>query len=311
LDGSFVIVGDLHGHFLDLCRIFKTFQYPNTFKYVFLGDVVDRGQFSFETIFLILLLKYFFPTSVYLIRGNHEFRSLCSESGFLAEIEKLYPEENIFDLFIDIFDVLPLAALLQKAFLCLHGGICPELKSLNQLKSIKKPISNYTNSLISGLVWSDPFEEATKFLKNNRGAGYLFGKFPLQSFLQNYSLKMLIRAHECAYNGINYDLDNRVVTVFSASNYCGNSMNKSGVLMIKDNGEVQTQIFQSFQYLMREKVIFHDDVLPNLLMSTIIQSSPLLSSRAIIHSKKLLSDMKRRKQQTPTIPLIHLSFINV
>jgi predicted phosphodiesterase len=137
LDGSFVVVGDLHGHFLDLCRIFKTFQYPNTFKYVFLGDIVDRGEFSFETIFFILLLKYFYPTSIYLIRGNHEFQNICSHYGFFAEIENLYPKENIFDLFIDIFDVLPLAALLQQKFLCLHGGICPELMSLDQLKSIK------------------------------------------------------------------------------------------------------------------------------------------------------------------------------
>jgi protein phosphatase len=76
LDGSFVIVGDIHGHILDLFRIFKKFQYPYEFKYLFLGDLVDRGEFSFETIIFILLLKYQFPNSVYIILGNHEFAHL-------------------------------------------------------------------------------------------------------------------------------------------------------------------------------------------------------------------------------------------
>lgn len=104
----------------------------------FLGDIVDRGEFSFETIFLILLLKYFYQDSVYIIRGNHEFESVCSQFGFKQDIEKLYPHQNIFDLFIDIFNVFPLAALLQQNILCVHGGICPELNSIHQLKSIKK-----------------------------------------------------------------------------------------------------------------------------------------------------------------------------
>ncbi|GMO20397.1 MAG: hypothetical protein Ta2E_11630 [Mycoplasmoidaceae bacterium] len=125
LDGSFVIAGDLHGHFLDLARILNIFNSPWVFKYLFLGDVVGRGEFSRETILLILLMKYLFPSSVYLIRGNHEFRILCAYSEFLADIQKLYSDENIFDQFIVIFDNLPLVAIIQKQYSCVHGWICP------------------------------------------------------------------------------------------------------------------------------------------------------------------------------------------
>jgi protein phosphatase len=156
LDGSFVIVGDLHGHILDLFRIFKTFRCPNDFKYLFLGDLVDRGDFSFETIFFILLLKYLYPSSVYIIRGNHEFFEMCSVCGFQSEIQALYPKEIIFEQFMNLFNYLPLAAILQHNIFCVHGGICQELETVDQIKLIQKLVSNYNNPLIEGLVWSYP-----------------------------------------------------------------------------------------------------------------------------------------------------------
>jgi protein phosphatase len=182
LDGSFVIIGDLHGHILDLFRIFKTFQYPNDFKYLFLGDLVDRGEFSFETIFFILLLKYLFPSSVYIIRGNHEFESVCSKFGFFSNIQALYPDDNVFELFIDIFNYLPLAAVLQDNVFCVHGGICPELKTIDQIKFIQKPILNFDDPVVEGLVWSDPFAIVEKFMKNPRNSGFLFGQQQVENF---------------------------------------------------------------------------------------------------------------------------------
>jgi protein phosphatase len=305
LDGSFVIVGDLHGHFLDLCRIFKNFKYPNTFKYVFLGDVVDRGEFSFETILLILLMKYFYPNSVYLIRGNHEFRALCLYFGFLTEIKKLYPNENIFDQFIDIFDNLPLAAILQKQFFCVHGGICPELNSLEKLQSLKKPITDFSKPLICGLVWSDPLGGIEEFEQNERGSGYFFGEFQIQHFLERNHLKMLIRAHQCVSDGIQYDFDHQVATVFSASNYCGHNFNKSGVLIIKEDGKIQTQIFQSFQYIMRDMVTFRGQFVPKHLMPRVILNQRLLLN------KKLISDMQQKKQHFHRNSVMSLNSINV
>jgi protein phosphatase len=270
LDGSFVIVGDLHGHFLDLCRIFKTFQHPNDFKYLFLGDLVDRGEFSFETIFFIFLLKYLFPKSVYIIRGNHEFASMCSECGFRSEIQVLYTGTNIFELILEVFNELPLAAILQHNIFCVHGGLCPELKSVDQIKLIQKPLYHFHDQLIEGLVWSDPSPGVPNYMISTRNLGYLFGQKQVDSFLQNNSLKMIIRAHQCIQNGIDYLFGNQVATVFSASNYCGKKLNQSGALILTKSGEIQQQIFPHFEYLRRFMVHFNEPLLSNVLLSKIL-----------------------------------------
>jgi protein phosphatase len=296
LDGSFVIVGDLHGHFLDLCRIFKTFKYPKAIKYVFLGDIVDRGEFSFETIFFIFLLKYFYPDSVYLIRGNHEISSVCSAYGFLKEIETLYPKENVFDLFIKIFNVLPLAALLQQNILCVHGGICPEIVSVDQIKSIKRPLLPCHNNILDGLTWSDPERLLFNFTPNHRGKGYLFGNSQIQEFKEKNSLKMIVRGHQCVSDGIKFQFENSLATVFSASNYRGEHLNNSGVLMIRANGETKEQIFCSLAYLKRSDVKFNDNILPNRLMSKVIPKCSIVSpKKGLITSKKLANDLKQKR----------------
>jgi protein phosphatase len=279
LEGTFMIVGDLHGHILDLFRIFKTFQYPSEFKYLFLGDLIDRGEFSFETIFFILLLKYLYPTSVYIIRGNHEFDSICSECGFLSEVQALYPEDNIFDRFIDLFNCLPLAAVLQNNIFCVHGGICPELETVNQIKLIQRPLFNYDNSLIQGLVWSDPFGNIEKFMENPRNSGYLFGQIQVENFLKQNSLKMIIRAHQCIKNGIQYLFNSQIATVFSASNYCGKDFNQSGVLILHKDGKFQKLLFDCFEYLTRNMVMFDDNVLPDSLTTAILPSYRHLSEQ--------------------------------
>jgi protein phosphatase len=119
---------------------------------------VDRGEFSFETIIFIFLLKCIYPTSLDIIRGNHEFDFICSRNGFLEDVHLLYPTGFIYNLFIDVFDYIPLAAVLQHSFFCVHGGICPELETSQQIKKLNKPIKHYDDPLVGGLVWSDPLD---------------------------------------------------------------------------------------------------------------------------------------------------------
>jgi protein phosphatase len=289
LDGPFVIVGDLHGHILDLFRIFKMFQSPNQFKYLFLGDLVDRGEFSFETIFFILILKYLHPTSVYIIRGNHEFASICSGYGFLNDIQTLYPNDSVFELFVDIFNYLPLAAILQHDIFCVHGGICPELETIDQIKSIQKPILNFDDPLVEGLVWSDPSVKIHEFRENPRGSGCLFGSIQINNFLQKNSLKMIIRAHQCVQLGVQYLFKNQLVTVFSASKYCGKVLNHSGVLVLKEGAKIEKYSFPYFQYLKRKMIKFQINILSNSLISKTLPMIPNIFEKKITVSPQILS----------------------
>jgi protein phosphatase len=203
LDGEIVVIGDLHGHYLDFCRILKTFQLPINHKYLFLGDLVDKGDFSFEIIFIIFTLKYLYPDSVYLVRGNHEFEAICSSSGFLSEIIQLYKNKRIYSKFMDIFSYLPLGALVQRRILCIHGGICEEFTSVNQIRLIEKPVHHYDEyPFLIGIVWSDPKENCKSFLPNPRMAGQLFGEPQLDAFLLQNDLKFIIRGHQCVHNGV-------------------------------------------------------------------------------------------------------------
>jgi protein phosphatase len=268
LDGSFVIVGDLHGHILDLFRIFKIFQSPQNFRYLFLGDFVDRGEFSFETIIFIFLLKYLYPTSVYILRGNHEFESVCSEYGFLNDVQSLYPNSNIFELFIAIFDYLPLAAILQQNIFCIHGGICPEFVSVDQIKSIRKPLHDFDDPLIEGLFWSDPSDKIQNFQASHRGSGCLFGQKQVETFLQQNSFTMIIRAHQCIKFGVQHMFQNQLITVFSASNYCGKVLNNSGALLLRENGKIEKYSFLYYKFVNRNIVQFHAQILISKTISS-------------------------------------------
>ena len=227
-----IIVGDLHGNLLDLLTILKNQGAPPWTKYLFLGDMVDRGQFSVETIIFIYLMQINFPDDVFIIRGNHEVKSMCKSFGFHEELMKKYNSENLFQTFIDTFDYTPFAALVDSSILCMHGGLGPKVQSLKSISTTKRPLRRISKKYASyDLLWSDPYEKATEYEKSPRGYGYLFGKKHVLEFEERNKIQIIVRGHEMATNGVNFNFDGRIVTVFSASNYCGLG-NDAGVLQI-------------------------------------------------------------------------------
>ena len=252
----FVVVGDLHGHLFDLYRIIKTFGLPPLVSYLFLGDIVDRGEFSLETISLIYTLKILFPSNIFLIRGNHEFLSAASCGGLLQEIQKLYPGTEVFETFIKSFQYIPLAATIGKKILCLHGGLAPSLKEIEQIRSIERPVSTCENPVVCGLLWSDPSEQTEMYIPSPRGTGFLFGKRALFQFLSHNKLKMIIRGHECVKEGFRQNHESRILTVFSSSNYCGITGNQSAVLTISADLKVKVKYFMPLEYMKRDAAIY-------------------------------------------------------
>ena len=257
LDIDCVIVGDLHGHILDLFRIMKKFGPPPTCKYLFLGDIVDRGEFSVETVTLIFLLKVLFPKDVYIIRGNHEFPEMCHNCGFYDELHDLYPSYNIERQFYLAFSNMPIAALIRNKILCLHGGIGPTLTDLNAIANIPRPLNDSSHEPVCSIVWSDPNNTITGYSPSSRGSGHYFGQDVFLRFLQQNSLELLVRGHQCVDKGIDMQFNRRLVTVFSASNYCGSLPNKAGVLAILNNGfKKEATVFNPLRYVMRQSAIF-------------------------------------------------------
>lgn len=212
-----VVVGDIHGQFHDLHRMFAMFRKPElekdgmwlgalTHKFMFLGDYVDRGHNSLECIVLLLALKCRFPNSYYLLRGNHESRAVNLDYGFQRELIDRFDDtvgRQLWEKFNDVFDYLPLAGLIAKKILCMHGGISSCLKHLSDIKGIIRPIKDpLLEPLAKDLLWADPSPAVDNYGSNNlRGADIeVFGKKAVTQTCDNLQLMLIIRAHQVVVN---------------------------------------------------------------------------------------------------------------
>ncbi|XP_059660553.1 serine/threonine-protein phosphatase BSL1-like isoform X2 [Cornus florida] len=239
------VFGDLHGQFGDLMRLFDEYGFPSAagdityIDYLFLGDYVDRGQHSLETITLLLALKIEFPDNVHLIRGNHEASDINALFGFRLEcIERMGENDGIWawTRFNQLFNYLPLAALIEKKIICMHGGIGRSIHSVEQIEKLERPITMDGGSIIlMDLLWSDPTEnDSVEGLRPNaRGPGLVsFGPDRVTDFCKKNKLQLIIRAHECVMDGFERFAQGQLITLFSATNYCGTANNAGAILVI-------------------------------------------------------------------------------
>jgi len=249
------VIGDLHGHILDLFRIINSNGSPMDNNYLFLGDLVDRGEFSTETVIFVFLLKVLFPNRVYLIRGNHEFKEMSIRSGFFTEVYHIYNDESIIQLFERAFSFIPIAGFVGQLSLCVHGGIGQNFQFFYQLEEINRPIISFNDPVVIDLLWSDPHESEIMFGKSPRGFGSLFNEEATKNFLTQANKSFIIRGHECVMNGYETKHHGRVITVFSASNYC-NTPNKSAILKILDEYRYLPQYYDPIPVVLRKDTCF-------------------------------------------------------
>ena len=230
------ICGDIHGQFFDLLELFRIGgDIPGT-NYIFIGDFVDRGYNSVETFELLMCLKIKYPSHVTLLRGNHESRQITLVYGFLDEVMKKYGNSNPWNYCMEVFDLLPLGATVNGEIFCVHGGLSPEIKTIDQIRLIERNQEIPHEGAFCDLMWSDP-DSIETFVMSNRGAGWLFGSKVTQEFNHINDLKMIARAHQLVQEGYQYWFDEILATVWSAPNYCYRCGNLASILEINENLE--------------------------------------------------------------------------
>jgi serine/threonine-protein phosphatase 4 catalytic subunit len=238
------ICGDIHGQFYDLKELFSVGgECPDT-NYLFMGDFVDRGFYSVETFLLLLALKVRYPDRMYLIRGNHECRQITQVYGFYDECVKKYGSVNVWRYCTDVFDYLSLSAMIDGRALCVHGGLSPNINTIDEIRAIDRKREVPHEGPMCDLLWSDP-EDIKGWGLSPRGAGYLFGDDACKSFNEKNGLKLICRAHQLVMEGYKWMFEQELVTVWSAPNYCYRCGNVASLLELDEHFTPRFKVFEA------------------------------------------------------------------
>lgn len=248
------IVGDIHGQLHDLLRIFDKCGYPPSRRYLFLGDYIDRGFRSVETIILLFCYKILYPDQIYLLRGNHETQSVNSRCGFKSEIYRHYKSKyvELWEKFNVIFDFLSVSALIDKKIFCIHGGISCHLTDFQEIKNIQKPLDNDSifnsdfSEFVIDFLWAEAYSEIDGWRIGSKRKKVAFGLRPLEEFIQKFNLKMVCRGHQVASEGIEFPFfpNKCFLTVFSAPKFKMYHNNKAAVVHFDEKLDFTVSTFE-------------------------------------------------------------------
>lgn len=243
--GPVHIVGNIHGQFEDLLHIFETLGL-NGKKYVFTGNYVNRTAKGIEVFTTLLGLKILHPDRFTILRGNHECAKICEIYGFLDEIKQKYQDESLLANFSKVFNVLPLIARFNNGkAIAVHGGISQQITTLNDVNNLDRFKEIEEAGPITDLVWADPDEDTVEYGPSPRGCSYLFGKAPFLKFMDENGIQLMFRSHQMIAEGFKILYDNRLITLYSAPNYCGNCNNKSSVFTLDGESNYTHTVFNS------------------------------------------------------------------
>ncbi|CRG94858.1 protein phosphatase containing kelch-like domains, putative [Plasmodium gallinaceum] len=261
------IYGDIHGQYYDLMRLFQLYKCPveedlgeklnaigdiDSNDYLFLGDYVDRGSNSLEVICLLFALKCKYPKQIHLIRGNHEDMAINSLYGFQEECKRRLKEDvtdkaSCWAQINQVFEWLPIGAIVEEKILCVHGGIGKSIHQISDISQLRRPLvvsqvpQNIYEQKVTDLLWSDPTDNDSILgtipndIRDPDGTGHIvkFGPDRVHKFLEDNDLQLIIRAHECVMDGFERFAGGKLITLFSATNYCNSHKNAGALLFIR------------------------------------------------------------------------------
>jgi diadenosine tetraphosphatase ApaH/serine/threonine PP2A family protein phosphatase len=234
---KYCVFGDIHGQYWDMVsQLSSARKLCPDMKYLFLGDLVDRGDHSVEVILSLFCWKILYPNEVYLIRGNHESREVNSRYGFLNELVSIFGVEvgrDVFNLINNVFDCMPISATLYDRYFCVHGGLSTHLNKIDEL-DVQLPTGlGVPGELLNDVTWSDPnVSNPQSCMIRNNGRSLKYGEIAVNKFMRNNpGINTIIRAHQVVDEGVKTDFNNKVITVFSAPRYKRRMENRSAVLL--------------------------------------------------------------------------------
>lgn len=254
LNGPFHIVGDLHGQFHDLLRVIINGRKTNIHNFLFLGDYIDRGEYSIETITFLIALAVKHPKKYVLLRGNHEFRCINIKYGFFDSIMAEYDDNYVWELFNRVFDYLPLAAAIDHSVFCIHAGISSKINLMSDIAKLTLPIVNFDNPIVEHLTWSDPSLATTEDGESNaeRGYGVYYSRERVKTFIQHNGIDCIIKGHE-KVSGVKKVFGDQLISVHT----CDRFKNQAGYITYMDK-KIKAKIFPSETFLSRKDAFFYE-----------------------------------------------------
>lgn len=261
--GVLTVCGDVHGQYYDLLNIWELNGVPSEDNpYMFNGDFVDRGSFSVEVILILFAWKLCYPKGVHLSRGNHETKNMNKLYGFEGEVTKKY-SEDLYGLFCEAFCLLPLCHVINRKVFVVHGGLfSKDNVALDDIRKVSREQEPPDEGLMTEMLWSDP-QPGKGRVPSKRGVGVAFGQDVTENFLKTNDLKLVIRSHEMKEEGYEIEHSGKLITVFSAPNYCDQMGNKGA--FIKLDGKTLTPKFTSFTAVPHPPVKAMQYANPNLM----------------------------------------------
>ncbi|KKY15797.1 putative serine threonine protein phosphatase ppt1 [Phaeomoniella chlamydospora] len=231
---TLTVCGDTHGQYFDLLEIFRLNGFPtDKHAYLFNGDFVDRGSWSTEIALLLYSYKWLRPNMFFLNRGNHETDDMNRVYGFEGECKAKYTD-RVFKVFSESFSALPLATLIGKKYLTLHGGLFSDDNiTLDDIRKLDRHNQRQPgqSGLMMEMLWTDPQPQNGRG-PSKRGVGLQFGPDVTKRFCENNGLEAVIRSHEVRMEGYEVEHDGKCITVFSAPKYCDTTENKGAYINI-------------------------------------------------------------------------------
>ncbi|KAF3433627.1 hypothetical protein FNV43_RR24730 [Rhamnella rubrinervis] len=244
LEAPIKICGNIHGQYGDLLRLFEFGGFPPSANYLFLGGYVDHGKQSLETICLLIAFKIKYPENFFLLRGNHECASVSRIYGFYDECKRRF-NVRLWKAFIDCFNCLPVAALIDDKILCMHGGLSPDLDDFDQIRNILRPTDIPDTGLLCDLLWSDPDPGVEGWgMNNDTNISFTFGSDKVSEFLTKHNLDLICRGHQVVEDGYEFFSNRQLVTIFSAPCYSDEYDNAGAMMSIDETLMCSFQILK-------------------------------------------------------------------
>ena len=186
-----------------------------------------------------------YPNRITLLRGNHESRFITQTYGFHDECLRKYGTSSVWKYCTELFDYLSLAAVIDERVFCVHGGLSPEIRTLDQIQLINRKQEVPTDGAMSDLLWSDPDDTIDGWAPNPRMAGFTFGGAVIKEFHQINGTELVCRSHQLVMEGYKYFFDDMLINVWAAPNYmyrCGNS---ASILELDEKLTQNVKIFEA------------------------------------------------------------------